>query len=149
MNEFLKKQLQNKVDKFFAGKSDLFVVGAQQWLSYGGCVEGAPKEMSPEDFEVLRKTLIGEDLLGRWLSDMRGENKVFSSMSLTDRDHMQNLFFMFADECYQRLRVRAYKDKVKACDRKIKYYEKKARKLYAQALEIDRKNSEPKNAAHE
>jgi hypothetical protein len=141
MNKFLFDQLEKKVEKFFEGKSDLFVVGANQWLSYGGALTGTAKELSEEEFENLKK-LIGEGLLIRWLSDMKNENQFFSKMSLTDREYMQTLHALFAGECYQRLKVRAYTDKIKKCNRKFvyhlniirrqqQYYHKRVEKLQA------------------
>jgi len=136
MNKFLFAQLEKKVEKFFEGKDDLFVVGANQWLSYGGALTGPAKEMSDEDFEVLKNDLIGKRLLADWLSDMRGENEFFSKMSLSDREYLQTLHAMFADECYQRLRKVAYTDKIKKCKRQQQYYHKKAEKLQAKLSEL-------------
>lgn len=134
MNKFLFAQLNKKVEKFFEGKSDLFVVGANQWLSYGGALQGPAKEMSDEEFEYLKKELIGDKLLADWLSDMKGESQYFSKMSLSDRDYMQNLHVLFADECYQRLRKVSYKDKLKKLKRQQAYFQKKKQILMKEFL---------------
>ncbi len=103
MNDFLRKQLQKKVDKFFQGKSNEIVVSATEWLIYGGVVTGKPIGMSEADFEYLHKEVIGETVLVNLMSDMRNKEKLFRSLSMTEQDYLKELSQMFHYECFHRL----------------------------------------------
>jgi hypothetical protein len=134
MNKFLRQQLENKVEKFLKDKSDQFVVEVVSWFAYGGILEGTPKNMSQEDFQQL-KELLGEDLLGKYVMDSRGENKFFSAMSMSDRDFMETFYHLLMDHCYQRLRKNVYTELTKKAERKVKRLNKKLEKIYTEVKE--------------
>jgi len=136
MNKFLFQQLQTKVERFFEGKSDLFVLRACQWLSYGGALKGRAEDMSDEEFDQL-VNLVGKTTLANWLSDERGESQFFSKLSLSDRDYLQTLHALFADECFHRFKKMTLKNVLKNINRRQKYAEKRVEKLYKQFEETE------------
>jgi hypothetical protein len=105
MNVFLRKQLAKKIDKFFEGKSDLFVLGCTQWLCYGGLLEGKPKNVDDAGWEELQKNIMGESLLANFLSDYKNETKYFTALSGTDKEYIEEVSRNFFSECYHRLKI--------------------------------------------
>ncbi len=104
MNDFLRKQLQKKVDKFLEGKDDAFVVSVTEGMIYGGVMNGKPKGLSDAEFETFKNEIIGEATFVNWLSDMRNPDKMFFALSLSEKDYLAQLSHMLHYECFYRLR---------------------------------------------
>ncbi len=104
MNDFLRKQLQKKVDKFLTGKDDAFVVSITQWLVYGGVLTGKPKEISDADFDIFRKDIVSDEILVNLISDKKDNGKFFKSLSGTQSDYLHALGDLLTFECFWRLK---------------------------------------------
>lgn len=146
MNAFLRAQLEKKIEKFFNGKSDMFVVEVNSWLTFGGCLQREP-EIPKEDFEYLKTQLIGASTLDKWLAELKEPSQFFSRLSGSEQDLLQTLSHHFLVESHHRLRVVELKKKIAAHDKSIKAVNKKLAKIEREIKDdIDRLEDLVENA---
>lgn len=121
MNSFLKKQLDKKIDKFFEGKTDNFVVAVTRWLSFGDGPSSAPPEgVSQEEFDYLVKEIVGEQALANLIYELREKPQFFSKLEGSEKSHLAFLNTTFLSECYFRLQKRVREEKMSLIAKDLK-----------------------------
>jgi hypothetical protein len=121
MNSFLQKQLDKKIEKFFEGKDDAFLVAVTRWLSFGDGPSTTPPEgVSQEEFNYLVKEIVGESALAHLIYEIREKPQIFSRMSGSEKAHLSYLNNFFLSECYFRLQKRVHVEKMEKIAKDVK-----------------------------